>query len=366
MNVERFPRFTKFGLTISALIAVIPLRGMEGTVSSASIDTDIVQGQEVLTVSEGKRLIARAVAQMPIVKQALKEGIVIIASGTTNTYVAEEILGRTIEHGAFVSGRTYPAKGGQQLEPETAMREVTNYQPSQNDPLPQLAVDASGGPARGRVYLVYQDGARLSGTKDVLMRFSDDRRSWTAPFPVNDPIPSVDRLLPNVAVDSSSGAVVAAWYDFRDGSNSAQLRGRVLAQVGAPATPDAPLNLLAEPASTSEIRLRWTDRSSNETAFEIERFAFGFPGSFFRIAVVGANTTTFVDSGLAPDTSGLYRIRSVNANGASPYANEAGTRTLATPPTAPSASEVGLATSSNTWPPPEYTNGARPSRVGSM
>jgi hypothetical protein len=212
--------------------------------------------------------------------------------------------------------------------------EVTNYQSLQNDPLPQLAVDASGGPARGRVYLVYQDGARLSSTKDVLMRFSDDGRSWTAPFPVNDPVASVDRLLPNVAVDSSSGAVVAAWYDFR-GGGQAQLRGRVFAQVGAPATPDAPLNLLAEPASTSEIRLRWTDRSSNETAFEIERFAFGFPGSFSRIAVVGANTTTFLHGGLAPETSGLYRIRAVNADGASPYANEASATTLATPPTAP-------------------------------
>jgi Fibronectin type III domain len=212
--------------------------------------------------------------------------------------------------------------------------EVTNYQSFQNDPLPQLAVDGSGGPARGRVYLAYQDGARLSGTKDVLMRFSDDGRSWTAPFPVNDAIASVDRLLPNVAVDSSSGAVVAAWYDFR-GGQEAQLRGRVLAQVSAPATPDAPLNLLAEPASRSEIRLRWTDRSSNESAFEIERFTFGFPGAFSRIAVVGANTTTFLDGGFAPDTSGLYRIRAVNADGASPYANEASATTLAEPPTTP-------------------------------
>lgn len=213
--------------------------------------------------------------------------------------------------------------------------EVTNYQSLQNEPLPRIAVDGSAGGSRGRVYLVYQDGARLSGTKDVLMRFSDDGRSWTAPFPVNDQVASVDRLLPNVAVDSSSGAVAVAWYDFRNGGGQAQLRGRLLGQVSPPTTPDAPLNLLGEPASSSEIRLRWTDRASNETAFEIERFAFGFPGGFTRIALVGANSTTFLDGGFAPDDSALYRIRAVNAGGASPYSNEAAGRTLAEPPTAP-------------------------------
>lgn len=219
--------------------------------------------------------------------------------------------------------------------PFEAPVEVTNYQPFQNDPLPRVAVDRSAGPTRGRAYLVYQDGARLSGTKDVLMRFSDDGVSWSAPFPVNDPVVSVDRLLPNVAVDSGSGAVAVAWYDFRGGA-PAQLRGRVLAQVSSPATPDAPLNLTAEPASSSEIRLRWTDRASNETAFEIEQFAFGFPGGFSRVAVVPADSTSFVDGGFAPETGRLYRIRAVNASGASPYANEAGAVTLALPPTAPS------------------------------
>jgi Fibronectin type III domain len=219
--------------------------------------------------------------------------------------------------------------------PFAAPVEVTNYQPLQNDPLPNIAVDGSTGQSRGRVYLVYQDGARLSGTKDVLMRFSDDGLTWTAPFPVNDQVASVDRLLPSVAVDGSSGAVAVAWYDFRSSGGQAQLRGRVLGQVRPPTTPDAPLNLVAEPASSTEIRLRWTDRSSNETAFEIERFAFGFPGGFSRIAVVGPDTTTFLDGGSGPDSSGLYRIRAINASGPSPYANEAAATTLAVPPTAP-------------------------------
>lgn len=64
----------------------------------------------VLTVSEGKRLIARAVAALPAVQQAMQTGIVVVTKGTTNAYVAEELLGEKIAKGAYVLGRTLPAK----------------------------------------------------------------------------------------------------------------------------------------------------------------------------------------------------------------------------------------------------------------
>jgi len=85
---------------------------------------NIVQAQVVLTVSESKRLIAKAVAQMPMVKEALRGGTVIIAKGTTNTYVAEEIMGKKVPHGAYVYGRTLPAKGGKDLQPVQRMDEI--------------------------------------------------------------------------------------------------------------------------------------------------------------------------------------------------------------------------------------------------
>lgn len=46
----------------------------------------------VITPAAGKRLIAKAVAQHPAVKQAMQSGTVVIVAGTTNGYVAEEIL----------------------------------------------------------------------------------------------------------------------------------------------------------------------------------------------------------------------------------------------------------------------------------
>jgi hypothetical protein len=82
---------------------------------SAAEPTKIVQSGAILTVAESKRLIAKAVAQMPIVKNALANGMVIIIKGTTNAYVAEEITGKKAEHAAFVTGRIEPEKGAKNL-----------------------------------------------------------------------------------------------------------------------------------------------------------------------------------------------------------------------------------------------------------
>jgi hypothetical protein len=48
--------------------------------------------QVVLTTAAGKRLIAKAVAAHPAIQAALRSGTVVIIAGTTNGYVAEEVL----------------------------------------------------------------------------------------------------------------------------------------------------------------------------------------------------------------------------------------------------------------------------------
>jgi len=82
---------------------------------SAAEPAKIVQSGAILTVAESKRLIGKAVAQMPIVKNALANGMVIIIKGTTNSYVAEEITGKKADHAAFVTGRIEPEKGAKNL-----------------------------------------------------------------------------------------------------------------------------------------------------------------------------------------------------------------------------------------------------------
>ena len=45
-----------------------------------------------ITPAAGKRLIAKALKEHNAIKKALKDGTVVIIAGTTNGYVAEEIL----------------------------------------------------------------------------------------------------------------------------------------------------------------------------------------------------------------------------------------------------------------------------------
>ncbi len=106
------------------MLVMLAVAGVAGAGESGSAAADSVQAQVILTVSEGKRLIAKAVSEMPVVKQALQDGMVVIARGTTNTYVAEELTGQKIAHGAYVIGWTGPAKGGQAPEPGERIEDI--------------------------------------------------------------------------------------------------------------------------------------------------------------------------------------------------------------------------------------------------
>ncbi len=69
--------------------------------------------QFVLTPAAGKRLIAKAVIKLPPIQAALKSGVLVIVAGTTNGYVAEEILehlgkGETFTRKRFFRGITLP------------------------------------------------------------------------------------------------------------------------------------------------------------------------------------------------------------------------------------------------------------------
>lgn len=63
-----------------------------------------MKAQITLTPPESKRLIAKAISKMDIVKNALERGIILIAFSTTNSYVLEEISGRKIDKEKYCSG----------------------------------------------------------------------------------------------------------------------------------------------------------------------------------------------------------------------------------------------------------------------
>jgi hypothetical protein len=64
--------------------------------------------QVVLTVSESKRLIAKAIKQLPQVQTAMKKGLVVVPTGTTNAYVLQELWGKAFDLRRYRSGITVP------------------------------------------------------------------------------------------------------------------------------------------------------------------------------------------------------------------------------------------------------------------
>ena len=81
--------------------------------------------------------------------------------------------------------------------------------------------------------------------------------------------------------------------------------------------------------------LNWTDNSATETGFKIERSPVT-DTNFTEIGTVGANTTSFTDTGLSEATKYWYRVRAYNADTTSAYSNEQQATTLYNIPAAPS------------------------------
>jgi hypothetical protein len=78
--------------------------------------------------------------------------------------------------------------------------------------------------------------------------------------------------------------------------------------------------------SSSRIDLFWTDNSSGESGYRIERKT-GPAGTYAVIATVGTNDDSYANTGLGASTTYFYRVRAFNNNGVSPYSNEASAET---------------------------------------
>jgi Big-like domain-containing protein/fibronectin type III domain protein len=97
--------------------------------------------------------------------------------------------------------------------------------------------------------------------------------------------------------------------------------------------PAAPTSLAVSVPSTdadSTLRLTWSDNSNNESSFAIERKTT--TASYSQVATVGANVTSYTDTGLTAGGTFTYRVRAINSIGASLYSEEASATTAQTGP----------------------------------
>lgn len=79
--------------------------------------------------------------------------------------------------------------------------------------------------------------------------------------------------------------------------------------------------------AVSSLTVNWSDNAANETNYIVERSTDGT--TFSVIATLGANTTTYNDTGLTPNTPYYYRVKATNATESSVYTSNV---SVTTPP----------------------------------
>jgi len=115
-------------------------------------------------------------------------------------------------------------------------------------------------------------------------------------------------------------------------------------------TPSAPSNTNAVAVSESRIDVSWQDNSSNETGFEVYLSTTGPSGSFGTLISLGANATSYSNTGLAASTQYCYKVRAFRKTGSqtsySAFSNTSCATTLPPPaPAAPSGADAKPASS---------------------
>lgn len=144
----------------------------------------------------------------------------------------------------------------------------------------------------------------------------------------------------NVTSYTDNGLAASTTYTYRVAASNAGGNSGYSNQASAttdappPTPPAAPSGLSASTASSTQINLSWNDNSGDEDNFIIERDG---GSGFSQIATVGANVTSYNDTGLNPSTTYTYRVAASNGVGTSGYSNQASATTDAPPPTIPNA-----------------------------
>ena len=138
-------------------------------------------------------------------------------------------------------------------------------------------------------------------------------------------------------VDTSVNASTAYSYRVRaiNSNGSSDVSNTfTITTAGAPAAPAAPTSLSALLVGKTSVQLTWTDNSTNETAFEVER-SVGNNANFRLLKIVpgGAGSQkTFTDTGLFANVTYFYRVRAIGSSNSSVYTNQVSARTLNTKP----------------------------------
>src|SRR5262249_9035039 len=105
-------------------------------------------------------------------------------------------------------------------------------------------------------------------------------------------------------------------------------KGVRLSRIAATVTYiEAPTNLTSAATTSTRVLLAWTDASSNESGFNVQRSTDAL--NWTPIATTSANVSSYYDTGLSTSTTYYHRVRAFNGNAYTAYTNVSTTTTPA-------------------------------------
>jgi formate-dependent nitrite reductase cytochrome c552 subunit len=236
--------------------------------------------------------------------------------GTPNTATVGDVSFTDIAVG---SGMTYFYRVSAYNAAGTSVPSIWAEGTTQGETLPAPSGLVAVGTSSSRIELAWTDGSsgeagfRIERARDAL--FIQELAAFEAPANAT-------------AFVDQEGLAAGTTYHYRvfafgDAGTSAPSNAASGTTLAAP--PAAPTNLVVTAVTLSSISLRWRDSSANETGFQVERSTDGV--TFTVRATVPANVTTFTDGGLPRRALFFYRVRALNAAGASASTNRVSART---------------------------------------
>jgi hypothetical protein len=204
---------------------------------------------------------------------------------------------------------------------------------------------ASCSPTCSSTLTINTTGSTPAGTSAVTVSAAGGgvTRSTAFNLTVNLPTVATPTINPNggsftgsVSVTLQTATSGASIYYTTDGSAPTQsstlyasaitLAGNALLNAkafknGFNPSAQANANFTVVPAP-AQLTLSWQDNSTNESNFGVQRKT-GTSGTYSQIALVSANTTSYVDTSVTHGVTYCYRVDATNSSGASAYTNEA-------------------------------------------
>ncbi|NNL95173.1 MAG: hypothetical protein HKO64_06085, partial [Xanthomonadales bacterium] len=129
--------------------------------------------------------------------------------------------------------------------------------------------------------------------------------------------PNVNYLGVPQGIDPLVDPAKGAWNARTLNESATYVAGFRDAPVSTP--PNAPSNLVATATGPDSIDVSWSDNSADESNFELQ--SSPDDSNWSTIATLGANVTSYSDSGLDPESTHFYQVRASNSAGPSAFSN---------------------------------------------